>query len=610
MREAIQASLGLLSARDRRLLRLAVVVQTATALLDILGVLIIGAVGALSVANLDGEAPPGPVKAVVSALGLGGVSGPVLVAVLAGAAAALLLTKSFISPLIMMRVFRFLARREAFASARLAKELLSRPLTFVQQRSSQERATALIEGVNAAIIFVLGQMVVAVSEAALLVLLAMVLMVANPIVALGAVAYFALVGVGLQKTLGQHAGKFGAQRMVAGVASLRAVQEALGTYRELTVSDRRPFYVARIQELRGQQAQASAGLQMINMLPKYISEGALVFGAFVLAGILFTTQSVAAATGTFALFLAAATRVMPSLLRFQTAALTIRAAAGTATLTFALAQDLGYPLDVPEETEECEAVQRSLSCGYPDFEPTIELFNVGFTYPKALGPAIRGVSMKVEVGNSVAFIGSSGAGKSTVADLVLGVLDPDEGEVRLGGLTPADAVRRWPGGVAYVPQNVVLTNDSVRANVALGLPPNIIDNELVWDALRRAELADYVRDQPGRLDAQVGEHGLRLSGGQRQRLGIARALLTKPKLLVLDEATSALDAETEHAIAKMLEELDAAVTTVIIAHRLSTVRNADTVVYLENGVVLAEGTFDHVMERVPALRRQAKLMGL
>ena len=610
MREAIRASLDLLNARDRRLLRLAVALQTATALLDVIGVLLIGAVGALSVANLDGQEPPRRVAAVLSALGLGGVSGPALVATLAGAAAALLLTKSFISPIVMKRVFRFLARREASVSARLAKELLSRPLTFVQQRSSQERATALIDGVNAAVISVLGQMVVAVSEAALLVLLAMVLMLANPIVALGAVCYFSLVGVGLQKALGQQAGKFGAQRMVAGVASLSAIQEALGTYRELTVSDRRPFYVARIKELRGQQAQAAAGLQMINMLPKYISEGALVFGAFVLAGFLFTTQSIAAATGTFALFLAAATRVMPSLLRFQTAALTIRAAAGTATFTFALAEDLGDPLDVPEETKECEAIQRSLSCGYPDFEPTIKLLNVGFTYPEAPGPAIRGVRMKVEVGNSVAFVGSSGAGKSTVADLILGVLDPDEGEVSLGGLAPADAVRRWPGGIAYVPQNVVLTNDSVRANVALGLPSNVVGDELVWDALRRAELADYVRDQPGQLDAQVGEHGLRLSGGQRQRLGIARALLTRPKLLVLDEATSALDAETEHAIAKMLEELDADVTTVIIAHRLSTVRNVDIVVYLEDGVVLAEGTFDHVLERVPALRRQATLMGL
>jgi ABC-type multidrug transport system fused ATPase/permease subunit len=610
VREAIRASLGLLDRRDRRLLGLAVAVQIATALLDLLGVLLIGAVGALSLANVNGQSPPRRVTSVVSALGLGDLSGNALVAILAGAAAALLLTKSLVSPLLLARVFRFLARREAGVSARLAKGLLSRPLTFIHQRSSQQRAIALIDGVNSAVVSVLGQTVVGISEAALLALLAAVLMFANPVVALGAVFYFILVGFGLHKILGNRSGKLGAQRMTTGVASLSAVQEALGTYRELTVSDRRSLYVARIQELRRRQAEASAGIQMISILPKYISEGALVLGAFALAGALFTTQPIAVAAGTFALFIAAATRVMPSLLRLQTATLTIRSAAGAAALTFALAEDLGYPLDSPQTTEVHKTIQRALSCGYPDFDPTIELCDVTFTYPEAPSPAVQRISVKVRVGESVAFVGSTGAGKSTVADLILGVLQPDVGEVKLGGLAPADAVERWPGGLAYVPQNVVLVNDSVRANVTLGLPRDVVDDALVWDALGRAELAHYVDVQPAGLDTQIGEHGLRLSGGQRQRLGIARALFTRPRLLVLDEATSALDAETEHAIANMLEDLDADVTKVIIAHRLSTIRNADLVVYLEDGEVLAQGTFDQVLNRVPALRRQAALMGL
>ena len=235
---------------------------------------------------------------------------------------------------------------------------------------------------------------------------------------------------------------------------------------------------------------------------------------------------------------------------------------------------------------------------------------VKFTYPAAQRPAIPGMTLVVEEGRSVAFVGRSGAGKSTLADLILGVLQPDGGEVLVGGISPADAVRRWPGAIAYVPQEVTLVNDTIRANVALGLPRDAIDDDLVWDALHRAHLADYLRGETAGLDTQVGERGVRISGGQRQRLGIARALFTRPRLLVLDEATSALDAEAEHAITTMVNELEGDVTTLIIAHRLSTIRHVDLVVYLEDGNAAAQGSFDEVCARIPALRRQADLMGL
>jgi ABC-type multidrug transport system fused ATPase/permease subunit len=345
---------------------------------------------------------------------------------------------------------------------------------------------------------------------------------------------------------------------------------------------------------------------MVNILPKYVSEAALVGGSFLLAGSLFATQPIAAAAGTFALFLATATRVMPSLLRLQAAALTIRFATGSAEPTFRLAEDLGYSVI------GAGADDRPLphAAEARPFRPRIEVRNVSFTYPESDKPAVRGIDLTAEPGASIALVGRSGAGKSTVADLILGVLPPEEGTVTVSGISPGEAVRRWPGCVAYVPQDVTLTNDTVRANVALGLPREITDDEQVWDALRRANLEDYIRSEPEGLDAEIGERGLRLSGGQRQRLGIARALYTRPQLLVLDEATSALDAETEQSITHMLESLSEDVTTVIVAHRLSTIRNADHVVYLENGVAVAKGTFTEVCDRVPALQHQAELMGL
>jgi ABC-type multidrug transport system fused ATPase/permease subunit len=218
--------------------------------------------------------------------------------------------------------------------------------------------------------------------------------------------------------------------------------------------------------------------------------------------------------------------------------------------------------------------------------------------------------LKLPAGASLALVGSTGAGKSTLADLILGVLIPDSGVAFIGGLTPGEALATWPGAVAYVPQDVAMANGTVRENVALGMPAEIIEDDWVWNALDRAHLGDFLRDSREGLDTLIGENGIKLSGGQRQRLGIARALYTRPKLLVLDEATSALDAETERAISQTLQELEGTVTTVTIAHRLATIRHCDLVVYLENGEARAQGSFDEVRAIAPQFDRQAQLLGL
>lgn len=606
----VRASLRLLGRRDRRLLALAAAVQMATSLLDLVGVVLLGMVGSLAVSASSDQPPPAPITKALSHLGLTGLSTGALIAGLASTAAVLLLTKSVLSPLLIARSMRFLARREALVSTGLADSLFSRPLTFVQQRSSQQTAVALINGVNAATTQVLGQLVIAAAEAALLAVLAITLFGVNPPVALAAVAFFGLLSVGMQRMLGHRATAFRGRRRKADLASLVAVQEAAGAYREITVADRRALYVDRIRGLRTRATGAGASSQIITMLPKYVAEAALILGAFVLAAVLFTSQPMAVAAGTFAIFLAAATRIMPALLRLQSAALAIRGAAGEAAPTFALADALDYSGVETHRESPSGSIYVPQPGGYPDFAPSISLRDVTFTYPSSEGPALRGVSLDISAGHSLALVGSSGAGKSTLADVILGVLTPQEGDVAVGGLPPREAVRRWPGGIGYVPQDVMLSNDSLRANVALGIPGEFVDEGSVWDALRMAHLDEFVRALPEGLDTQIGERGLRLSGGQRQRLGIARALFSRPRLLVLDEATSALDAETEQAITGMLDELGDTVTTVVVAHRLSTVRHCDLVAYLEDGQILAAGKFTDVRALVPALERQATLMGL
>ena len=207
-------------------------------------------------------------------------------------------------------------------------------------------------------------------------------------------------------------------------------------------------------------------------------------------------------------------------------------------------------------------------------------------------------------------MGSTGAGKSSLADVILGVMAPQSGTVLISGESPREAISRWPGAISYVPQTVSLVHGSIRENVALGLPPDVIDDELAWEALERAHLAEFLRENREGLDTKIGERGFRLSGGQRQRLGLARALYTRPKLLVLDEATSALDAETEQSIIQTLSELEGEVTTVTVAHRLATVRQADVLLYMQDGVIVATGTFAEVRAQVPDFDRQAALLGL
>jgi len=248
--------------------------------------------------------------------------------------------------------------------------------------------------------------------------------------------------------------------------------------------------------------------------------------------------------------------------------------------------------------------------GFPGFTARVDCHSLTLRYPGSEHLALDKVSLSIQPGQSVAFVGSTGAGKSTLADVILGAVFPDLGEVFISGRAPMSTVREWPGAIAYVPQDVAILSGTVRENVALGISTEEIDDALVWEALQRAELADFLGETRSGIDTVVGENGVQLSGGQRQRLGIARALYSRPRLLVLDEATSALDAETERIVTHTLESLAGEVTLIIIAHRLATVRNCDQVFYLREGELVSSGSFEQVRAAVPDFDKQAHLLGL
>jgi ABC-type multidrug transport system fused ATPase/permease subunit len=226
--------------------------------------------------------------------------------------------------------------------------------------------------------------------------------------------------------------------------------------------------------------------------------------------------------------------------------------------------------------------------------------SVTFAYEPGGAPVLHDVSFRIQPGESVAFVGPSGAGKSTLLDIVLGLLEPTGGSVAVGGKPMRDVRSSWQQSIGYVPQDVVLLDETLRTNVALGTPPDEIDDARVEDALALADLTETWKSLPDGLDTRLGERGVRLSGGQRQRVGLARALYDHPRILVLDEATSSLDGGTESRIIETIEAMQRNLTMIVVTHRLSTVRNCDRVYMLEGGAITGVGPFDALTEQSPA----------
>ncbi len=608
--EALRSSLGLLTKQDRRRYLVVVLAQMATSLLDLIGVLLVGLVGVLAAASVQGTQPPPFVVDAVGVVGAQDLPLETLAGLVAVAAAGFLLTKSALSALLMRRVFRFLGNRQAIVSTRLTAQLLAQPLLSLDRRSSQETAYGLSTAVSTTVTATLGSLAILLSEVTLLAVLGIALFVVDPIVTIVGAGYFALVGFSLQWGLRDWSSRIGERIGSTAIAGQRSLQEAMVAYREIFVLGRRSLYVDNIGKLWSTSGGAQGDQMFLNQLPKLGYEAALVLGAVGLAAWQFATSTPVEAMAMLALFLAAGSRVLPSMLRLNSLVLGIRSGVASAKVLFPIVAELEDSQARPIAPMDAAESLRLSRESFPGFQPSVVVRDVSVLFPASAAPALVGISLEIPAGAKVALVGPTGAGKSTLADVILGVLEPATGYVEVSGMSAMDAIARWPGAIACVPQNVAMINGTVRDNVALGLPAEVVHDAQVWDALEQAYLAAFLGEHREGLDTPIGEHGVRLSGGQRQRLGLARALFSNPQLIVLDEATSALDAETEQLIAKALDSLGDGVTTITVAHRLTTVRGSDLVIYLEGGRMRAAGTFESVRAEVPEFDRNARLLGL
>ena len=599
----ILRSFQVLSKRDRQKVIAITFIQMLMGILDLLGVVAIGLLGALSVSGLQSLKPGNRVNSALELLNIAEKTFQAQAFILGLSAVVLLVGRTVLSVFFTRRIMFFLSHKGAKISGELVSRLLSKSLPVIQERTTMETLYSVTYGVVIVTIQILATGIVLISDISLLIIMGIGLFVADPTTAAGSFFVFALTGYFLYRLMHVRARVLGVKNSELTIRSNEKIIEVFASYRELVVRNRRDFYAREISKLRFELAETSAEISFMPYVSKYVIETTVVLGALLVGGAQFIIQDTTHAVATLAIFLAAGSRIAPAVLRVQQGAIQIRQSLGQATPTLDLIDALG---DGPL----VENVDDTLDLVHEGFISEISATNMSLTYPNMTVAAVSNVSLQIPAGTSVAFVGPSGAGKTTMIDVLLGVLTPSQGSVLISGLPPLFAVAKWPGAVSYVPQDVVMAAGTIRENVALGYPNDVASDELVLAALRVAHLDKFVSELPQGLDTSVGEHGALISGGQRQRLGIARAMFTRPLLLVLDEATSSLDGETEAAISEAIHELRGSTTVVMIAHRLSTVRNADLVVYMADGKILATGTFDEVREAIPDFDRQAKLMGL
>jgi ABC-type multidrug transport system fused ATPase/permease subunit len=599
----IARSVQVLPKSDRTKIVLVVVLQVGLGFLDLVGVAAIGVLGALAVTGVQSIKPGNRVSGVLDMLGLSNLSFQNQIAILGLSAAAILVLRTVLSIVITRRIFFFLSRRGAIISSDLVSKLLSQSLLKVQERSTQDTLYSLTAGVSSITLGVLGTAITLIADGSLLIIMIIALFAVDPTIAITSLLFFGTLGFILYRTMNVKAHQLGYLNSEIAILSNEKIIEVLDSYRESVVRNRRDYYSREIRKLRLKLADVLAELQFMPNVSKYVIESGIVIGAVLIAGVQFALQDARHAVGTLSVFLAAGTRIAPAIMRLQQSAIQIRSGIGIAMPTLILIESLRFTPPVTEVDDDLDVIHEG-------FHSNVLLESVGLTYPGKNSPALDDISLQLVTGMSLAIVGPSGAGKTSLVDVLLGVLPPDTGVVSVAGKLPLDAVASWPGAISYVPQDVTISNGTFRENVSLGYPAEVATDELVWSALEVAQLSEFVRKLPQGLDTQVGERGTKISGGQRQRLGIARAMFTQPKLLVLDEATSSLDGQTEADISDAIQALKGSVTVVMIAHRLSTVRNADQVIYMDHGKILARGSFEEVRNSVPDFDNQAKLMGL
>jgi ABC-type multidrug transport system fused ATPase/permease subunit len=472
-----------------------------------------------------------------------------------------------------------LVSRVLFGHARAAH------LTRLDRSSSQTLRTISMS-IDQVVSGIVGSSVSLVSNAAVMVAVLLGLLLSNAVVAFTVTVYFGALAFAWARGVRATLARRGQAVQELAEERYRLILQGISAAKELQLRGRALFYADEAVSRTRAINTAYRGLAVVNGSLRYVLESALVIGALLIVGAADLVGGRSAVLPAVGLVLAAAFRLLPALNQVLFLVNSVQYNGPAVDLveeemhTFG---DLSAPLALTDKPVPAVPLR-----------DTIQLAGVGFQYPTRAEPALKNVSLTIGAGESVGIVGPTGSGKSTLLDIILGFLEPATGSIKVDGVRVGDCRQGWQRSIGYVPQDVYLVDDTLRANVALGWRGDEIDDEAVTEAIRLAQLEDVVRELPDGVETKVGERGIRLSGGQRQRVGLARALYVKPTVLVLDEATSSLDTATERRIVDTLAALEGQLTTIVVTHRIPTVRYCDRILYLEHGSARMIGPYNEL----------------
>jgi len=595
----------LVNKADKIKLLLVSFIQIFLSFFDLIGVALIGLIGSVSVAAISSTQITGRTESVIKFLGLQDFSSQFQVAILGLMSAVLMVVKTFTSLYLNRKVIFYLSRRGAVITANLTTSLFKRSYIDIKKQGSQNLIYSLTSGVNGMTTGVLGSSVALIADFSLLVVLIGGLFLVNTtmtFVLLSTLTTIATIMYLIIRNKNKRLAVLGAKYSIDASSK---IFEAVASYRELTLRGQRQYFADIIGKTRMLQADAGAQASYLMNVNKYVLEAAVILITLLIAGIQFLLSNALRSVATLTLFFAAISRIAPAVFRIQQNLLSIKSSLGMAQPTLELIYSLNLSINKEGDNELLELAPTT----HKGFISEINVSNLSFKYSGSEKFAIRDINLKLSSGMQVAIVGPSGAGKSTLVDLLLGLHHPSSGDVEISGINAIDAIERWPGAVAYVPQEIQLVSGLISDNILLGFKKSKANLDSVLKAMKMAELNEYLENNTI-MEVNIGDEGGKLSGGQRQRIGIARALLTNPKILVLDEATSSLDAQTEDNVTSTINKIRLDSLVVIVAHRLATVRRADLVIYMQDGEVKAQGSFEQVRKLIPNFDTQAELMGL
>lgn len=491
---------------------------------------------------------------------------------------------------------RFALMREYSISKRLVEGYLHQSYSWFLNRHTADLGKTILSEVGAVISGGMIPLMTLMAQSTVVLALLILLIIVDPMLALSVGVVLGLAYAGIFAVMNGWLKRLGQVRVDANQRRFTAVSEAFSAAKEVKVGGLEQAYITRFARPAEIFAKGRASAQVIAQLPRFALE-AIAFGGMLLVILYLMAKSgsFASALPIIALYAFAGYRLMPALQQLYQAATQMRFAGPALD---ALYQDLS----------NLQAADASHGIITPlPLTQAIRLEQVSYRYPNAPDLALRDVDITIPARNKVGFVGATGSGKTTTVDVILGLLEPQDGSLKIDGQPiTATNCRQWQQTIGYVPQHIYLADDSVAANIAFGVNGKDIDQLAVERAAKIANLHEFVAsDLPQGYDTTVGERGVRLSGGQRQRIGIARALYHDPQVLILDEATSALDSLTEKAVMEAVDNLGHDITIILIAHRLSTVRQCDRIYYLERGEVKAQGTFKELTQASERFRAMA-----